>query len=253
MSKVSTLLLAGLLWTLNAAAADASEIRVLTAGAMKSVIIQLAPEFQKQTGHTLSIDNGTTGALVKRIGDGESFDVAIITPAVIDDLSATGKIVTGSMTLVAKVGIGVAAKTGALRPDIATLDAFKRALLAAKSVAYIDPKSGGSSGIYFDRLLETMGIAQAVRAKAKLKQGGYVAEWVADGTADLAVHQISEILPVKGATLVGPLPAEVQNYTIYAGGIGSAARDPAAAQAFVEFLISEAARASLQAKGMEAP
>ena len=109
----------------------------------------------------------------------------------------------------AKVGIGVAVKEGAPLPDIKTVEAFKRTLLAAKSVAYIDPKAGGSSGIYFDGLLARLGIADEVRPKAKLKQGGHVADLVASGEAELGVHQISEILPVKGVVLVGPLPAEV--------------------------------------------
>ena len=114
--------------------------------------------------------------------------------------------------------MGVAVKEGAARPDIGTVEAFKRALIAAKSVAYIDPKAGGSSGIYFDKLLDRLGIGNEVRAKAKLKQGGYVAELVVSGEAEIALHQISEIVPVKGAVLVGPLPAEVQNTTVYAAG-----------------------------------
>ena len=238
---------------LAATAADAAEIRVLTAGAMKAVVVALAPEFEKQTGHTLSVDNGTAGALAKRIGDGEAFDVAIITPAAIGGLAKAGKIAESGQAMVAKVGIGVAVKEGAAVPDISTVAAFRAALLAAKSVAYIDPKAGGSSGIYFDTLLDKLGIGEAVRAKAKLKQGGYVAELVADGTAEIAVHQISEIVPVKGVTLVGPLPAEIQNMTVYAAGIGAAAREPAAAQALIAFLAGAAAAPVLKARGMEKP
>src|ERR1700704_3376156 len=129
----------------------AAEIKVLTAGAMRSVVATLVPDFEKQTGHKVTIDNGTAGALGKRIADGEDFDVAIITPAVVDDLASKGKIVAGSRTDLAKVGMGVAVKEGAVVPDIGTVDAFKRTLLSAKSVAYIDPKAGGSSGIYFDK------------------------------------------------------------------------------------------------------
>ena len=209
---------------LAATAADAAEIRVLTAG-----------------------------ALAKRIGDGEAFDVAIITPAAIGGLAKAGKIAESGQAMVAKVGIGVAVKEGAAVPDIRTVEAFRAALLAAKSVAYIDPKAGGSSGIYFDTLLDKLGIGEAVRAKAKLKQGGYVAELVADGTAEIAVHQISEIVPVKGVTLVGPLPAEIQNMTVYAAGIGAAAREPAAAQALIAFLAGAAAAPVLKARGMEKP
>ena len=138
-------------------------------------------------------------------------------------------------------------------PDIGSVDAFKRTLLAAKSVAYIDPKAGGSSGIYFDKLLDRLGIADQVRPKAKLKAGGYVAELVASGEAEIAIHQISEIVPVKGVTLAGPLPAEIQNSTIYAGGIGAAAKDGAAAKALVAFLAGPAIDPILKSKGMQKP
>jgi molybdate transport system substrate-binding protein len=234
-------------------AAWAGEIKLLTAGAMRSVVVALLPEFEKQTGHTVTIDNATAGGLAKRIGEGEAFDIAIITPAVLDDLAGKGKIVAGSRIDLAKVGMGVAVKEGAARPDIATVDAFKRALIAAKSVAYIDPKAGGSSGIYFDRLLDRLGIADAVRAKARLKQGGNVAELVVSGEAEIGIHQISEIVPIKGAVLVGPLPSEVQNYTTYSAGLGAAARDPAAAKALIQFLSGRASGPILKGKGMEKP
>jgi molybdate transport system substrate-binding protein len=157
-------------------AACAAEIKLLTAGAMRAVVVALLPDFEKQTGHKVTLDNATAGGLAKRIGEGEAFDVAIITPAVVDDLASKGKIVAGSRIDLAKVGMGVAIKEGVAVPDIGTVDAFKRMLLAAKSVAYIDPKAGGSSGIYFDKLLDRLGIGDQVRPKAKLKQGGYVAE-----------------------------------------------------------------------------
>ena len=239
--------------TIAPLSATAAEIKVLTAGAMRGIIVALAPEFEKQTGHTLSIKNDTAGGLAKRIGGGVAFEVAVITPAVVDSLITQGKIVAGSRIGLAKVGIGVAVKEGAPAPDISSTDAFKRALLAAKSVAYIDPKAGGSSGIYFDKLLERMGIAEQVRPKARLKQGGYVAELVASGEAELAVHQISEIVPVKGVTLVGPLPADVQNFTTYAAGLGTAASDAAAARALIAHLASPAAQPVLTARGMEKP
>jgi molybdate transport system substrate-binding protein len=247
-------LLAGILaLALAGNAASAAEIKLLTAGAMRAVVVALLPEFEKQTGHKVTIDNATAGTLKKRIEDGEAFDVAIITPAVVDDLAGAGKIVAGSRIDLAKVGMGVAVKEGAALPDIGSVDAFKRMLIAAKSVAYIDPKAGGSSGIYFDKLLDRLGIGDQVRPKAKLKQGGYVAELVASGEAEVAVHQISEIVPVKGAVLVGPLPAEVQNFTTYAAGLAAAARDAAAAKALIAFLSSPAAVPVLKTRGMERP
>jgi molybdate transport system substrate-binding protein len=240
-------------FAVGAPVACAAEIKLLTAGAMRAVVVAVLADFEKQTGHKVSLDNDTAGGLSKRIDGGEAFDVAIITPAVVDDLAKKGRIVPGSRIDLAKVGMGVAIKEGAPPPDIATVDAFKRTLLAAKSVAYIDPKAGGSSGIYFDKLLDRLGIADQVRPKAKLKAGGYVAELVASGEAEIAIHQISEIVPVKGVTLAGPLPAEIQNSTIYAGGIGAAAKDGAAAKALVAFLAGPAIDPILKSKGMQKP
>ena len=240
-------------FAVGAQTACAAEIKLLTAGAMRAVVVAVLADFEKQTGHKVSLDNDTAGGLSKRIDGGEAFDVAIITPAVVDDLAKKGRIVPGSRIDLAKVGMGVAIKEGAPAPDIGTVDAFKRTLLAAKSVAYIDPKAGGSSGIYFDKLLDRLGIADQVRPKAKLKAGGYVAELVASGEAEIAIHQISEIVPVKGVTLAGPLPAEIQNSTIYAGGIGAAAKDGAAAKALVAFLAGPAIDPILKSKGMQKP
>ncbi len=176
----------------------------------------------------------------------EEFDVAVLTPQAIDALAKEGKVVAGSRIDLAKVGVGVMVKAGAPLPDISTVEAFKRTLLAAKSVAYIDPAAGGSSGIYVAQLLERLGIAGQINAKAKLIQGGAVADHIADGEAEIGIHQISEILPVAGVTLVGPLPAEIQNFTIYSAGVGTAAKDGATASAFVKFLGRPACRADHQ-------
>src|SRR5580704_6497817 len=230
--------------------AAAADIKVLTAGAFKQVVLAMVPEFEKTSGHKATLDNDTVGALAKRIAGGEAFDVAILSPAAIDTLAKDGKVAPGGVAL-ARVGVGVVVKQGAPRPDIATVDAFKQALLAAKSVAYIDPAAGGSSGIYVAGLLERLGIVDAVKPKAKLIKGGAVAEHVVAGEAEIGIHQISEILPVKGAVLVGPLPKEIQNYTVYAAGVGAAARDGDAARALVRFLSGPAAAPVLQAKGME--
>jgi len=135
------------------AQANAADIKVLTAGAFKQVVLALVPDFQKQTGHTVTVDNGTTGELKKRIDGGDAFDVVVITPAVVDEFIASGKVAAGSRLMLASVGIGVVVKEGAPKPDVSTVEAFKKALLAAKSVSYIDPASGGSSGIYIDKLL----------------------------------------------------------------------------------------------------
>ena len=230
---------------------SAADVKILTAGAFKQVVLALVPDFEKQTGNKVVVDNDTAGGLKKRIEGGESFDVAVITPTVIDELAGAGKIAAGSRVNLASVGVGVVVKEGAPKPDVSTVDAFKRALLAAKSVAYIDPASGGSSGIYVDKLLERLGIADQVRPKAKLKKGGYVAELIVSGEAELGVHQISEIVPVKGAALVGPLPKEIQNTTTYAAGLSATPQNKEAAQALIKMFSGPAAAALLKSKGME--
>lgn len=231
----------------------AAEVKVLTTGAFKPVVMAIVPAFERQSGDTVVVTNDTAGALARRVEGGERFDLVVLTPAALADLTAKGKVAAGSATPLARVGIGVAVKDGAPRPDIGSVDAFKRALLDAPSVAVIDPAAGGSSGIYLAQLFERLGIADAVKPKAVLVPGGLVAERVVKGEAGLAVHQISEILAVKGATLVGPLPSEIQNYTIYAGGIGAAAQQPEAARNLLNLFLSENARRVLTEKGMEPP
>jgi molybdate transport system substrate-binding protein len=245
-------LIAGALAVVGSQSAEAAEIKVLTAGAFKQVLLALVPAYEKQTGNKVTVENDTVGAVVKRIKGGDTFDVVIVSPAAVDDLAKDGKVVAGSRSDLAKVGVGVVVKDGAVRPDISSVDAFKRALIAAKSVAYIDPASGGSSGIFVDRLLDKLGIAGEVKPKAKLIAGGAVADHIADGEAEIGVHQISEILPVKGVTLVGPLPTEIQNYTVYAAGLGAQSKESDAAKALIKVLSGPDAAAVFKAKGMEA-
>src|SRR4051812_30723843 len=227
-----------------------AEVKVVTPGAFKQVLLALAPAFEK-AGHTLAIENDTVGAVMKKIEGGAPFDVVVVSPAGVDELTQKGKVASGSRTPLARVGIGVVVKDGAPKPDIATVDAFKRALLDAKSVAYIDPAAGGSSGIFVAKLLDKLGIADQIKPKAKLIPGGAVAEHIVAGEAEIGIHQISEILPVKGASLVGPLPAEIQNYTVYAAAIGTQAKNPDGARALVNTLVEPAAVQVLKSKGME--
>lgn len=231
----------------------AAEIKVLTAGAMRGVLAELLVPFAKATHHSVVLDNATAGVLAKRIEGGEAFDLAIIPSKVVDALIDKGRLLRDGRVDVAKVGIGVAVKEGRALPDISTVDALKRTLLDAEAVAYIDPKSGGSSGVYFDRLIDQLGIGEQVRRKARLKQGGYVAELVANGEAEVAVHQMSEIVPVKGVVLVGPLPAEIQNFTVYSAAVGASAREPAAAKTLIDHLAGASAAPALKAKGMDKP
>lgn len=241
-----------LLGVLAAPAAFAAEIKVLTAGAFKPVVAALAPAYEQRTGHTVVIVNDTVGALLRRIAAGEAFDVAVLTPEAMARLGEVGQVVPGAAPL-ARVGIGVAVKEGAPVPDIGTVAAFTQALLAARAVAYVDPASGGSSGTYLSGLFTRLGIADRIGPKAVLVPGGLVATRVVSGEADLALHQISEILAVPGARLVGPVPAELQSYTVYVGAVGAASRDTEAAGAFLRDLAGEEAARVLRQKGMEAP
>ena len=236
---------------LAGSAANAAEVKVLTAGAFKQVVLALVPNYERQTSNHVTVDNGTTGQLKGRIDGGEAFDIVVITPAVVDQMTASGKVAAGSKINLASVDIGVVVKEGAQKPDISTVEKFKEALLKAKSVAYIDPASGGSSGIYVDKLVEKLGIADQIRPKAKLKKGGYVAELIASGEAELGIHQISEIVPVKGVTLVGPLPKEIQNTTTYAAGLSASTKEKDAAKELIEYLSGADAAAVLKSKGMD--
>jgi molybdate transport system substrate-binding protein len=250
--QLKSLLLAGAVAAaLCTPASQAAELKLLTAGAFKSTVLALLPDYEKASGNKVSVENDTVGALMKRIEAGESFDVVVMTPEAVDKLTGEGKVMPGSRTNLARVGVGVMVKTGAGKPDISSVEAFKKALLDAKSVSFIDPASGGSSGIYVEKLLERLGIADQVKPKEKLKQGGYVADYVESGQAELGIHQISEILPHAGVTLVGPLPKEIQNYTVYAAGIGAATRHGDAAKALIASLLGPSAQALFKSKGME--
>ena len=234
-----------------AQSASAAEIKVLTTGAFRSVVVALVPEFEKATGHKVVVDNGTVGQLQKRVDGGETFDVLVLSPKGIEDYIKGGKIAAGSNARLAKVGVGVMVKDGAPKPDVSTVDAFKQTLLKASSVGYIDPASGGSSGIYVAGLLEKLGIAEQIKPKAKLKQGGHVSDLVKDGSAEIGIHQISEIVGQAGVTLVGPLPSEIQNYTVYVVGLSTAAKEAEAAKAFIKVLTGPSAADVLKSKGME--
>ncbi len=246
-------LLAAVLTLSAAAAAHADPVKVLTTGAFKPVVSALAPAFEARTGHRLEIVNDTAGAITRRLAAGESFDVLVLTPAGLQPLAAEGKVDPASITVLARVAIGVAVKEGERAPSIATVEEFRQALVAARRVAYIDPAAGGSSGIYLDGLFQRMGLAEIVRPKAVLVPGGLVAQRLVSGEADLAIHQISEILAVPGARLVGPLPDAIQNYTTYAGAVSPRSASAAAARAFLAALADPQAGETVRAKGMLPP
>ncbi len=235
---------------LFSAAVNAQTLRVLTTGAFKQVASEFVSAFEAGHGVKIEMDNGTAGQLLKRINAGEPFDVLFLTPAGLAELARAGKVEPGSVKNVAKVAIGVAVKTGQPQPTISTVEEFKNAILQARKIAYIDPASGGSSGIYLDALFKRLGLSEHVKTKAVLVPGGYAAERVANGEADLAIHQVSEILPVKGVTLVGLLPADIQNYTTYGFGISSESKNHALAKKFVDSIAGVGVAEVIRSKGM---
>jgi molybdate transport system substrate-binding protein len=252
MSKLFAAGLAALM-VLAAGGASAAEVRVLITTAMKAAIDDLGPAFEKATGHTLNITYGPSGALAKRIAGGEPADLVILAGG-IDDLIKQGKIAPDSRRDIARVRIGVAVRKGAPKPDIATVDSFKQALLKAKSIAYVDPAAGGASGVYLAKMLERLGILAEVNAKARLARGGtedMVSAIVARGEAEIGLQQISEIMSVAGAELVGPLPDELQTVTVYNAGVPVTAKEAAAARAFATFLTTPAAAAVYKTKGLD--
>jgi len=234
-----------------AAPAGAAEILVLSAGAMKTMVGELADAFRQETGHTVRITAGTAGQLRQKVAAGEPADVVIVTAGAIDDLARAGLVAPGTRVDLGRTAIGVGVRQGAPMPDIATPEALKQTLLAVKSFAYLDPASGATSGIHFAGVLKTLGIAEAVKDKAVLWPGGPAAEAVATGRAELVVHQISEILPVKGVTLVGPLPKEVQKVTTYSAGLAAKSGQPDTARTFMAYLARPDFRPRFAAAGLD--
>ena len=235
-------------------ASGAAEIKVLTSRAMNHVLTELAGAFQRTGEHKIAIILAPPVEIRKRIVNGETVDVVMSGSAVIGDLIQQGKIVPDSKLTLASVGIGVAARAGSAKPDIATVEGFKRTLLAARSIVYTDPAVGGASGIHFEKILDRLGIAKEIKAKSILNARAAItpnAEIVARGEAELGIQLISEIVSVPGAELVGPLPAELQATTVISAGIVTTASEPDAARVLFKFLPSPAAAAVIKATGME--
>ncbi|MBL8569837.1 MAG: substrate-binding domain-containing protein [Phreatobacter sp.] len=231
--------------------ASAAELRVMATGASKALVQMLGDLFQAQTGHRIILDTDTAGGVQRRIQAGEAADVVVATPVVIDALAMSGRLVRGSRLDLARTGIGIGIAEGAAVPDISSVEAVKRLIVNARGIAYVDPAGGGTSGIYFVRMVERLGLADVLRAKAKPKMGGYAAELVASGEADVVFHQISEIMPVSGVRLVGPLPAELQLVTTYSAGLAVQPREAEAARAFIALMNSPAAEQAIRAVHME--
>jgi molybdate transport system substrate-binding protein len=235
-----------------ASIAQAAEIKLMSSGGMKVALGDLIPAFERTTKHKVLATYGAPGPIRDRILAGEPMDVLVFPGPGLDGLAKQGKIAADSKVILARSGMGVAVRAGAPKPDISTPEALKRALLAAKSVVYTNPALGSPSGVHFGKVLERLGIAEEMKAKSKLHDGtSFNAELVAKGEIEMAIQQISEIVPVQGVELAGPLPADLQLTTVFATGMGTAAKEQAAAREFIEFLMSPAAAAVIKATGME--
>jgi molybdate transport system substrate-binding protein len=230
------------------AGSTAAEIKVASSNAIKTALEELAPQFEKTTEHKVVLVFDAAASLKGRIEKGETFDVVILTAPAIDDLIRQGKLAEATRTAVAKSGAGVAIRKGAQKPDITTTEAFKRTLLEAKSIAYVEQ---GATGIYLKSLLTRLGIAEQLKDKTKLLIGVPAAEVVAQGEAEIGMTQISEILPFPGAELAGPLPPDIQLYTAFAAAVGASVTETDAAKALIKFLTAPAAGTVLTAKGLE--
>jgi len=232
---------------LTPASAQAAEVTLLCSNALKGVMEELAPRFEKATGHKLAIAYGSTNPLKARIEKGEAFDLTILGEAAIDDLIKQGTLDAATRAVVARSILGVAIRKGAPKPDIGTTEAFKRTFLDAKSIGYLE---GGLTGTYLKVLFQRLGIAESMQSKHKSTRG---AEAVANGEVELGVTQMSEILYQTGAELAGPLPPEIQNYTNFPAAVSTGARQAGAAKALLKYLASPDAARVIKARGLEPP
>jgi molybdate transport system substrate-binding protein len=248
--KVALGVVAALLLT---GSADAAEVRVMISGGLTAAYTALVPEFERLTGNKVLTAYGpsmgtTVNAIPVRLERGEPADVLIMVGYALGDLAKQGKVIADSRVDLVKSPIGVAVKSGAPKPDISSADAVKRALLAAKSVAYSD----SASGVYVStEMFGKLGIADAMKDKARKIPATPVGEIVARGEAELGFQQISEMLPVPGIDIVGQLPPELQKITVFAAGIATGSKEPAAGKALIKFLASPAASAAIVKSGME--
>lgn len=237
----------GLLMPFHHATAD---IVVLSSQALSSVMEELTPDFERASGQHLVIRYGVSNALATEIEGGSAFDVTILTAPLIDGLIGRGDIEAGSRRDIAKSGIGIAMKLGAIKPDLSDAAAFKRSLIAAPlGVAYT---SVGASGVYFQKLLEKLDMTEAMKGKLHVQSSGRAAEQVARGEADYAFQQISELIGVPGTEVAGPLPPDLQLYTQFSVAVGAKAANPMGARALATFLTEKRLAPLLASKGLDA-
>ena len=251
VTMLRALALAGVFFLTGAA--NAAEVRVMISGGLTAAFKALAPEFERTTGNKVLIAYGpsmgtTVNAIPVRLERGEPADVLIMVGYALGDLAKNGKVIPDSRVDIVKSGIGVAVKAGAPKPDISSADTLKRALLDAKSVAYSD----SASGVYVSsEMFKKLGIENEMKDKAKMIPATPVGEIVAHGDAEIGFQQISELKPVKGIDIVGPLPADLQKITVFSAGIATASKEPEAGKALIKFLTSKDASAEIVKSGLE--
>lgn len=234
---------------LTAVAVEAAELKVIAGAAFSPALRELGPDFERMTGHKLVIQYGITGTLKKRLDSGEAFDLAIISPGLLDDAAKQGKIADGTRIVIARVGMAVAARSGAPKLDISSVDAFKSMLLNAKSVTYAPE---GATGIHLAKVFERLGIAEQMKAKTKpQKSVEHVPPAVASGEAELGFAPSTVFASASGVETIGPFPPELQSYIVFATGVGVTAAQPEAARALLKHLTSPGAMATIRAKGLE--
>jgi molybdate transport system substrate-binding protein len=228
--------------------AQNAEIKLLASGAVKDAYLELLPQFEKASGHKVTAAWSSTPDIQRRVAAGEGADLVILGNSGTEELIKQGKLVASTRAIFAKSGIGIAVRSGAPKPDISSADALIKSVLAAKSVAY----SEGASGTYLVGMFQKLGIYDQVKSKASVaKANEPVGEKVVRGEAEIGFHQISELIPVKGIQIVGPLPAELQYITVFSGGVHSEAKEPGAAKALIEFLTTPAAGKSIKKHGLD--
>jgi molybdate transport system substrate-binding protein len=238
----------GIALTLSAHAAGAAEIRVLTTRAVSTVLAEIGPQFERATGNKIEVSVDVAAALVRKVKAGEPFDLLVAAPGQIDGLVKDGKLVADTPTNLVRSGIGVEVQAGAAKPDVSTVDAFKRTLIAAKSIAYLRE---GQSGLAVAKAIDSIGLTETLKPKLTLPDADVVSEMVAKGEVELGMVVVTQIMTSPGVALAGPLPAEIQSYITFAGAVGTAAKSPDAARALIKFLKGPEALAVMKAQGME--
>ena len=233
--------------------ARAAEIELLGRVSLRVVLPGLLQQFEKSSGHKVTVGYATLGAITKRFIEGQSVDVAMVSPEQNEDLQKRGKLLAGSRAEIARVGFAVFVKKGASNPDLSSVDALKRTLLAAKSIVLGDPAAGGGAGVYTASLMERLGLAADIKARTRLvKSGTEVAEAVAKGEAETGIGIASDAAIVPGLDAF-PLPTGAQSYSVYVAGISSGSKEVEAAEVLIVFLTSPASRQALKASGFETP